>query len=246
MRREIADAIIGLILIIVGIIIMLAVFSMAMNLAFSAGDFLREQLPEEESVTGPGAEFRWDTDDLNVTFEDLSQEGDANIVSWDWDFGDGNQGGSQNPSHTYNNEGHYQITLRIEDSNGKRSTTNGEVFLEAGNVLSGSSIGGIPDISFDVDFSNILLPIALAMLVSALFLVMFLVGAAITKAGWNILKPKPEKLKIKLKPKEIEIKQVGTYAAAPQEPVQAQYQQPVQQPAEQYSPPPPQEFEEEP
>jgi flagellar basal body-associated protein FliL len=246
MRREISDLIIGLILIIVGIVIMLVVFSMAMNLAFSAGDFFREQLPEEEGVVGPSADFRWDTDDLNVTFEDMSTAGDGNIVSWEWDFGDGNQDNGQNPSHTYNNEGHFQISLRIEDENGKRSTANGEVFLEAGNVLSGSSIGGIPEISFDVDFTNILLPIALAMLVSALFLVMFLVGAAITKAGWNILKPKPEKLKIKLKPKEMEIKQVGTYAAAPQEPIQPQYQQPVQQPVEQYSPPPPQEFDEEP
>jgi PKD repeat protein len=242
MRREIADAIIGLILIIVGIIIMLAVFSMAMNLAFSAGDFFREQLPDEESVVGPSAEFRWDTDDLNVTFEDLSQEGDGNIVSWEWDFGDGNQANVQNPSHTYSNEGHYQITLRIEDDNAKRSTSHAEVFIEPVNVLSGSSIGGIPEISFDINITNLLLPIAVAILVGALFLVMFLVGAAITKAGWNILKPKPERLKIKLKPKEIEIKQVGTYAAAPQEPVQMQYQQP----AEQYSPPPPGEYEERP
>lgn len=244
MRREIVDLIIGLILIIVGIVIMLFVFSQAMNLAFSSGDFFREQLPGEEAVSGPSADFRWDTDDLNVTFEDRSSEGDGNIVSWEWDFGDGNQDNGPNPSHTYNNEGNYQITLRIEDDNGKRSSATGEAFLQAGNVLSGSSIGGIPEFSFDVDFTNILTPIALALLVGTLFLVMFLVGAAITKAGWNILKPKPEKLKIKLKPKEIEIKQVGTYAAAPQEPVQPQYQQPVQQPVEQYSPPPPGEYEE--
>ncbi|MCK5292261.1 MAG: PKD domain-containing protein [Thermoplasmata archaeon] len=244
MRREIVDLIIGLVLIIVGIVIMLFVFSTALNLAFSSGDFFREQLPGEEAVSGPRAEFSWDTDDLNVTFEDQSSEGDGNIVSWEWDFGDGNQDNDQNPSHPYNNEGNYQVTLRIEDDNGKRNSATGEVILEAGGARSGSSIGGIPEISFDVDFTNMLLPIAIALLVGTLFLVMFLVGAAITKAGWNILKPKPEKLKIKLKPKEIQIQQVGTYAAAPQQPVQPQYQQPVQQPAEQYSPPPPGEYEE--
>lgn len=238
------DLTIGLILIIAGIVIMLFVFSQAMNLAFSSGDFFREQLPGEEAVSGPTSDFGWDSDDLNVTFEDRSSEGDATIASWDWDFGDGNQDNSRNPSHEYNSEGNYQVSLRIEDNNGKTSKATGEVFLEAGNMRSGSSIGGIPEISFDVDFTNILTPIALALLVGTLFLVMFLVGAAITKAGWNILKPKPEKLKIKLKPKEIEIKQVGTYAAAPQEPVQPQYQQPVQQPVEQYSPPPPGEYEE--
>ncbi|MEE9116390.1 MAG: PKD domain-containing protein [Thermoplasmata archaeon] len=241
------DLIIGLILIIVGIIVMLVVFSMAMNLAFSSGDFFREQLPGEEAVVGPRAEFKWVTNDLNVTFEDMSQEGSANIASWDWDFGDGDSDNDQNPStQLYNNAGNYQVTLWIEDDNGKRSTATGEVLLEAGEVLSGSGLSGVPEVGFDLDFTRLLWPIALAFLVGILFLVMFLVGAAITKAGWNILKPKPEKLKIKLKPKEIQIQQVGTYAAAPQEPVQPQYQQPVQQPVEQYSPPPPQEFEEQP
>ncbi len=244
MRREIVDLIIGLILIMVGIIIMLFVFSQAMNLAFSSGDFFREQLPDEETITGPSAEFSWTTNDLSVTFEDLSQEGSANIVSREWDFGDASSDTGSNPTHPYTDIGPYQVTLRIEDSNGKRSSATGEVLMEAGGVRSGSSISGVPEIGFDLDITRLIWPIAIALLVGTLFLVMFLVGAAITKAGWNILKPKPEKLKIKLKPKEIEIKQVGTYAAAPQEPVQPQYQQPAQQPVEQYSPPPPGEYEE--
>lgn len=242
MRREIVDLIIGLVLIIVGIIIMLFVFSQAMNLAFSSGDFFREQLPGEEAVSGPTSDFRWDTDDLNVTFEDRSSEGDGNIVSWEWDFGDTNQDNDQNPSHTYNNEGNYQVSLRIEDDNGKISKATGEVFLQQGNQLSGSSIGGIPEISFDVNVNNILVPIGLAILVGILFIVMFLVGAAITKAGWNIMKPKPERLNIKLKPKEVQIQQVGTYAPAPQQP----FQQQVQEPPQQYSPPPPEEYSGEP
>ncbi len=237
MRREIVDLIIGLVLIIAGIAVMLFVFSTALNLAFSAGDFFSEQMPEEETVEGPTAEFRWDSDDFNVTFEDLSEEGDGDIVSYEWDFGDGEQDDSQEPDHEYSNEGNCEVSLRIEDENNKRSSARGEVHIEQGGRTSGTSQQDFGDIGLDIAFGNILLPIAIALLVGTLFLVMFLVGAAITKAGWNILKPKPEKLKIKLKPKEMEIKQVGTYAAPPPEP--------VQQVPQQYAPPPPEEYQQE-
>jgi len=237
MRREIVDLIIGLVLIIVGIAVMLFVFSTALNLAFSAGDYFREQMPEEETLEGPGAEFRWDSDDFNVTFEDLSEEGDGNIVSYEWDFGDGEQDDIREPDHEYSNEGQYQVSLRIKDENNKRSSARGEISIEVGRQTSGTSQPDYGDIGFDINFGNIILPMAIALLVGALFLVMFLVGAAITKAGWNILKPKPEKLKIKLKPREIEIKQVGTYAPPPPEP--------VQQAPQQYSPPPPEEYQQE-
>lgn len=43
-----------------------------------------------------------------VNFTDLS----ANApTSWSWDFGDGNTSSQQNPSHTYQNEGTYTVTL---------------------------------------------------------------------------------------------------------------------------------------
>jgi hypothetical protein len=240
MRREISDLIIGLILIIVGIIIMMAVFFMAMNLAFSAGDFFREQFPQEESVEGPEASFSWSSSGLDVQFQDDSWEGDGAIDQREWFLGEGPPDPDDNPQIRYSGNGTYQVTLRIEDENGKRSSARAEVNVEDGSDSMGASESDFPELDFNIDFSNIIFPIAAALLIGTLFLVMFLVGAAITKAGWNILKPKPEKLKIKLKPKEIQIQQVGTYAAAPVEPVQ----QPPQQPVEQYSPPPPQEYEE--
>jgi hypothetical protein len=240
MRREISDLIIGLILIIVGIIVMMAVFFMAMNLAFSAGDFFREQFPQEDSLEGPEAAFSWSSNDLSVQFQDDSWEGDGSIEQREWFLGEGNTSQDNNPQATYPKDGTYQVTLRVEDENGKRSSARAEVNVELGSDSGGASESDFPELDFNLNFSNIIFPIAAALLIGTLFLVMFLVGAAITKAGWNILKPKPEKLKIKLKPKEIEIKQVGTYAAAPVEPVQ----QPPQQPVEQYSPPPPQEYEE--
>ncbi|KYK29627.1 hypothetical protein AYK20_05135 [Thermoplasmatales archaeon SG8-52-1] len=38
-----------------------------------------------------------------------------NIVSWNWSFGDGNYSNLQNPSHTYANDGDYDVTLTVVD-----------------------------------------------------------------------------------------------------------------------------------
>ena len=236
MRREIADMVIGLVLVVVGIIVMLFVFSLAMNLAFSPGDYFREQFPQEEVLEGPRAEFQWSANGWDVDFTDLSTEGDGDIDSRSWNFGDGDTDTGSNPFHPYSDNGTYQVSLIVEDENGKRSTARSEVYVEMGGQLSDVSQLDSDESDFNLNFGDVVTPIAAAILVGILFIVMFAVGAAITKAGWNILKPKPEKLKIKLKPKEIEIKQVGTYAAAPQPE--------VQEPPPQYSPPPPEEYEE--
>lgn len=56
-----------------------------------------------------------------LTFQDQSTV-DTNfpdvITSWDWDFGDGSTGTGQNPSHQYDTEGVYDVTLTIETNNG--------------------------------------------------------------------------------------------------------------------------------
>lgn len=46
----------------------------------------------------------------------------ANIVSYDWNFGDGNFSSAPNPSHIYTNSGTYTIRLIIVDINGCRDT----------------------------------------------------------------------------------------------------------------------------
>jgi gliding motility-associated-like protein len=49
-----------------------------------------------------------------VLFTDLSNDDD--IVSWYWNFGDGNSSNEQNPSHLYTEPGIYFATLTITDS----------------------------------------------------------------------------------------------------------------------------------
>jgi len=49
-----------------------------------------------------------------VVFTDLSI--DYDIISWNWDFGDGNNSNQQNPSNIYTEPGIYFVTLNIIDS----------------------------------------------------------------------------------------------------------------------------------
>ncbi len=55
---------------------------------------------------------------FTVNFTDISTGADTNIVSWLWDFGDGNISTDQNPIHTFNATGIFDITLVVEDANG--------------------------------------------------------------------------------------------------------------------------------
>ncbi|MBC7778149.1 MAG: PKD domain-containing protein [Phycisphaerae bacterium] len=52
-----------------------------------------------------------------IDFTDQSTS-DGNIVSWEWDFGDGNTSTEQNPSHTYAGPGAYHVCLTITDDEG--------------------------------------------------------------------------------------------------------------------------------
>ena len=63
---------------------------------------------------------------LNVSFTDLSiGTGTANIVTWEWDFGDGGTDATNNPdpNYTYTLAGSFAVSLKILDSNGCESST---------------------------------------------------------------------------------------------------------------------------
>lgn len=53
---------------------------------------------------------------LNVQFTDTSAPGSGSITAWHWDFGDGNNSTQQNPSHVYNADGSYVVTLTVTNS----------------------------------------------------------------------------------------------------------------------------------
>jgi PKD repeat protein len=63
----------------------------------------------------PTADFTYTTNGLTVDFTDTSNDPDGTIVSWLWDFGDGNTSTQQHPSHTYTADGTYTVTLTVTD-----------------------------------------------------------------------------------------------------------------------------------
>jgi PKD repeat protein len=64
-------------------------------------------------VIGPGQ---------TVTFTDISTSTGSSIVSWMWDFGDGDTSSLQNPTHTFGHHTYY-VCLTITDGSGCTSTT---------------------------------------------------------------------------------------------------------------------------
>jgi len=78
------------------------------------------------ATIGPISDFSWKLSwwqgkpmvNKTVHFRDKSKKGYEDIISWQWDFGDGSISSKQNPEHIYSNIGTYNITLTIEDENG--------------------------------------------------------------------------------------------------------------------------------
>lgn len=72
-----------------------------------------------------------------ISFTDETTLGDAPLVSWRWDFGDGNTSTQQNPSNTYTNPGTYTVVLEVADTNGcvhSKSVSNMITILASPNV----------------------------------------------------------------------------------------------------------------
>src|SRR5712692_7275144 len=116
LKRDHMDLLLGIGVLALGLGLLVFTFSHALALAGSPGDFLRTQMPQNQTPKGPSASFRWDSNGFNVTVADTSRQGDAAITSWDWDFGDGSRQSGQNPGmHTYASPGPYQTSLIVRD-----------------------------------------------------------------------------------------------------------------------------------
>ena len=59
-------------------------------------------------------------DEVNIT--DNSSDPDGTITSWFWDFGDGTNSTSKNPSHRFSQKGEWQITLTVTDNDGAETS----------------------------------------------------------------------------------------------------------------------------
>jgi PKD repeat protein len=61
-------------------------------------------------------------DHLTCAFSDKSKDEDGAITSWSWSFGDGTTSNEQNPVHTYDERGRYNVLLTVTDDDGATDT----------------------------------------------------------------------------------------------------------------------------
>ncbi len=222
LKQDTFDLLLGLGVMALGIGLLLFTFGNALALAANPGPFIRNQLPSSQTqAQGPSASFTWSSNGFNLTVQDTSSAGAAPITSWSWNFGDntGTVSGQTPPRHVYSGEGSYYVSLTVTDTNNQQGTTFAPVVIVPAQSRSGQSVGdvtaGVPNLNFNL--GDVLLPIGISALTVGLYLAMAVIGGAITKAGWNLVRPRPETIRIRLKPQHLQ-QIIEADAAAPAAP----------------------------
>ncbi|MFH1687738.1 MAG: PKD domain-containing protein [bacterium] len=91
---------------------------------------------------------------LNVNFTDLST---GSITSWSWTFGDGGTSTAQNPLHTYNSAGTYNVSLTVTGPGGSDGETKNGYITVNPCVTPTAGFTGSPtsgDYPLSVNFTN--------------------------------------------------------------------------------------------
>ncbi|HOM35484.1 MAG: PKD domain-containing protein [Bacteroidales bacterium] len=86
---------------------------------------------------------------FSTNFTNSSTQGDAPITSYQWYFGDGNGSDIQNPSHTYQTSGNFNVSLIVTDANGCTSQYTKNAMISVANP---------PQISFYANNTNACFP----------------------------------------------------------------------------------------
>ena len=227
-RKELIPMIFGIALLLAGVGLLLTGFAFAFGIVSNPSGYIERQIPpavQQNTTAGPHASFMFNVTGFSVSFNDNSRQGDAGIVSWDWDFGDGSRSNQQNPQHTYSTNFSGFVRLTVRDANDKQNAAVGNVQAFPGANTAGNSTVDPGDIAGSLDFGAVFAPIigiliAVTAVITTFFMlmIMWLVGASITKAGWNLIRPRPETIRIRIKPKHLEAEPVSPPPAIPPPP----------------------------
>ncbi len=207
-KQETFDLILGLCVLALGIGLLLFTFGNALALVANPGQFIQNQVPATQQNQGPTPSFTWSSNGFNLTVQDTSRAGTSSITTWQWDFGDNSgQVSGQHPNvHVYANPGPYTVVLTVTDSDNHQASTFSAVDIVPAQSRSGQSLSGltlqIPNVNFN--FGDILLPVGVGLLTIGLYLAMAVIGGMITKAGWNLIRPRPETIRIRMKPQYLQ------------------------------------------
>ncbi|MFI7677922.1 PKD domain-containing protein [Actinophytocola sp. NPDC049390] len=94
------------------------------------GDWANEVIDEYADPGTPVASFTADCSatEASCAFDaSASSDPDGSVVSYGWDFGDGQSGSGVGPSHTYAEVGDYSVVLTVTDDDGKTDTVSRRV-----------------------------------------------------------------------------------------------------------------------
>jgi heat shock protein HslJ len=64
-----------------------------------------------------------------VTFDGSQSSGQAALVSWRWEFGDGRTASGQIVQHAFNRQGTFAVKLTVTDQRGQTNTTNQQILI---------------------------------------------------------------------------------------------------------------------
>ena len=106
------------------------------------------------TARGPVAGFRWESVSTTTADGALSRvrlraeesPGDAEVVQWNWEFGDGSAGTGASVVHDYAGGDNYTVRLTIRDSNGDVDAVAGQVVVPSTGPAAGS-IGRIDELT---------------------------------------------------------------------------------------------------
>ncbi len=81
------------------------------------------------------ADFTWEPqmpyEGQSVQFTDTTPSRQADVVSWDWDFGDGSPHSDlQNPTHIYSDNGDYDVTMEVVYEDGETGNLTESLTIE--------------------------------------------------------------------------------------------------------------------
>ena len=85
----------------------------------------------------------WATE--KVAFKDESHDPDGEIVSWEWDFGDGTGSNERSPTHRYAYPGTYTVTLRVRDESGIAAEASATIEVKLASYILGVPAEAAPN-----------------------------------------------------------------------------------------------------
>jgi hypothetical protein len=193
-------------LIVIGVALLSVVAFWAFSIVNDPGGHYDSWVPEE-GLLATEASFDWASSGVVVEFTDTSEVGDTPIVRWLWEFDDGAVSDEPDPTHRFNGDQEWEVTLDVVAEDGSSSQAVGTVEVASGTDYSGDGVIGLNDLADKVvrTVERATKGSLVVLLVIGLFVVLAMVGGRMVSHGVRMLRPVPKRINVKLRPKELEV-----------------------------------------